>query len=59
VVQKSPSAGGGTLLFGFSKEMLAFKPDDKEATFSTKLGSLLIKTKFNFKDMVYKGELSL
>ena len=59
IVQKSPSAGGGTLLFGFSREMLALKLEDKEATFSTKLGSLLIKTKFNLKDMVYRGELAL
>jgi len=59
IVQKSPSAAGGTLLFGFSKEMLALKAEDKEVTFSTKLGSLLIKTKFNLKDMLYKGELAL
>jgi hypothetical protein len=59
IVQKSPTGSGGTLLFGFSQEMLSLKPDDKEATFSTKLGSLVIKTKFNLKDMMYKGELAL
>lgn len=59
IVQKSPSAGGGTLLFGFSKEILALKAEDKEVTFSTKLGSLLVKTKFTLKDMLYKGELAL
>ncbi len=59
LVQKSPSAGGGTLLFGFSKDMLAIKPEDKEVTFSTKLGRLLVKTKFNLKDMMYHGELAL
>ena len=59
VVQKSPSSGGGTVLFGFSKEMLALKPEDKEVTFSTKLGHLLVKTKFNLKDMLYHGELAI
>ena len=59
VVQKSPSSGGGTVLFGFSKEMLALKPEDKEVTFSTKLGHLLVKTKFNLKDMMYHGELAI
>ncbi len=59
VVQKSPSGSGGTVLFGFSKEMLALKPEDKEATFSTKFGALIIKTKFNLKDMMYKGDLAL
>lgn len=59
VVQKSPSSGGGTIWFGFSKELLALKPEDKEVTFSTKLGRLLVKTKFNLKDMIYHGELAL
>ena len=59
VVQKSPSSGGGTVLFGFSKEMLALKAEDKEVTFSTKLGRLLVKTKFNLKDMMYHGELAI
>jgi len=59
LVQQAPSAGSATLLFGFSKEMLALKPDDKEVTFSTKLGRLLVKTKFNLKDMMYRGELAI
>jgi hypothetical protein len=35
------------------------KPEDKEVTFSTKLGRLLVKTKFNLKDMTYRGDLAL
>jgi len=59
LVQQTPSAGSATLLFGFSTEMLALKPEDKEVTFSTKLGRLLVKTKFNLKDMMYHGELAI
>ena len=59
LVQQAPSAGSATLLFGFSKEMLALKPEDKEVTFSTKLGRLMVKTKFSLKDMMYHGELAI
>jgi hypothetical protein len=59
VVQQSPSGGSGNVLFGFSKEILALKADDKEVTFSTKLGNLLVKTKFNLKEMMYRGDLAL
>jgi hypothetical protein len=59
VVQQQPSAGMSSILFGFSKETLALKPEDKEVTFSTKLGRLLIKTKFNLKDMQYRGDLAV
>jgi hypothetical protein len=59
VVQQQPSAGTRSILFGFSKEMLALKPEDKEVTFSTKLGRLLVKTKFNLKEMTYRGDLAL
>jgi hypothetical protein len=59
IAQQSPSAGSGNILFGFSKEILALKADDKEVTFSTKLGRLLVKTKFNLREMTYRGELAL
>jgi len=59
LVQQAPSAGSPTLLFGFSKDILALKPEDKEVIFSSKLGRLLVKTKFNLKDMMYHGELAL
>jgi hypothetical protein len=59
LAQQQPSAGGGNYLFGFSKEMLTFKPDDKEVTFSTRIGRLTVKAKFHLKDMMYRGELSV
>jgi len=59
LVQQTVSAGSATLLFGFPKDVLAIKPEDKEVTFSTKLGRLLVKTKFNLKDMTYHDELAL
>ena len=59
IVQQQPSAGTRSILFGFSKEMLALKPEDKEVTFSTKLGRLLVKTKFNLKEMTYRGDFAL
>jgi len=34
-------------------------PDDKEVTFTTQLGRLDLKTKFNLKDMMYHKELAL
>jgi hypothetical protein len=49
----------GNVLFGFSKDVLALKPEDKEVTFSTVFGRTPIKTKFVFKDMLYHGELSV
>ena len=59
VAQQQPSSGAGSILFGFSKETLALKADDKEVTFSTRMGSLNVKAKFNLKDMLYHGELAI
>jgi hypothetical protein len=59
VQQQQAIAGGASLLFGFSKELLALDRDDKEVTFSTRLGPLALKTKFELKDMVYRGALAL
>ena len=59
LVLQQPSAGGGTYLFGFSKEMLALTPADKEVTFSTRVGRLDVKAKFNLKEMLYRGDLAL
>jgi hypothetical protein len=49
----------GSILFGFSKELLKITPDDKEVTFTTQVGKLSVKTKFVLKDMMYRGELAL
>jgi len=55
------SAGFETnvLLFGFSHEVLQLTPQDKEVSFTTQLGKLEIKTKFDVKDMMYHKELAL
>ena len=59
VVEQPPSAGSGTVFFGFSKEMLALKVADQEVTFTTRIGGLAIKAKFNLKEMLYRGELAV
>lgn len=60
-IVQQPAAGGygTTVLFGFSKEVLALKPEDKEVTFITEFGKLDLKAKFNLKDMLYRGELAV
>lgn len=61
VVQKGPVSSSGIpmLLFGFPREVLALSADDREVVFSTKLGALEIKSKFNLKVMMYRNELAL
>jgi len=61
VVQKGAitSSGRPTLLFGFPRDVVPLTADDKEVTFTTKLGAIEIKTKFNLKDMMYRNELAL
>lgn len=59
VVEQQPSAGGRNFLFGFSRETLALKPEDKDVTFSTQLGRMVVKTKFNLKEMMYHTELAV
>jgi hypothetical protein len=58
IAQLQPSSAGRSVLFGFSKEILALKPDDKEVIFSTRVGRSNIKAKFNLKEMIYHGELA-
>ena len=58
VVQRPPGVGGGSILFGFSKELLDLGPRDGEAVFSTSLGRLSIKTKFDLKAMLYHGKIA-
>lgn len=59
LVLQQPSSGGGTYLFGFSKEMMALTAADKEVTFTTRIGRLDVKAKFNLKEMLYRGDLAL
>jgi hypothetical protein len=55
-----PDTGAvNVLLFGFSHELLQLTPEDKEVTFTTQLGKLDLKTKFNLRDMMYHKELAL
>jgi hypothetical protein len=50
----------GTLyLFGFAKEGLPLSKDVKEVVFTTRMGNTLFTAKFNPKDMLYHGDLSL
>lgn len=58
IVQQQASSSG-SVLFGFSKEMLALSPDDKEVDFSTQFGRLNLKAKFNLKEMMYRGKLAV
>jgi hypothetical protein len=61
VVQKGAisSSGVPALLFGFPREVLPLSVDDKEVLFTTQLGRIEVKTKFNLKDMMYHKELAL
>ena len=59
VVQQPVSAAYGTIWFGFDRDYLNIKQDDKEASFTTQFGRLTIKAKFNLKEMLYRGELAI
>ncbi len=54
---KTSFSSEGTLFY-FSR-LLALQVEDKEVTFSTKLGPLEVKCKFTLKDMLYRGKLEL
>jgi hypothetical protein len=58
IVQRQVS-NGNVILFGFSRETLQLTPNDKEADFSTRLGSLIVKAKFNLKEMMYHEQLAV
>jgi hypothetical protein len=59
-VEPAPKTGlsGDGTLFYFSR-LLALRPEDKEVTFTTRLGPLEVKCKFALKDMLYRGHLEL
>jgi hypothetical protein len=61
IVQKGSigSSGAPTLLFGFPRDVLPLTAYDREVVFTTKLGAIEVKTKFNLKDMMYRNELAL
>jgi hypothetical protein len=57
VQQMTP--GGTHFLFGFSKEFLDFGRKDHEVVFSTQLGKLIVKAKFDPSEMLYHGTLAV
>jgi hypothetical protein len=57
VQQMTP--GGTYFLFGFSKEFLDFGKKDHEVTFTTQLGKLVVKAKFDPSEMLYHGVLAV
>jgi hypothetical protein len=58
IVQQQ-SSSYGSVLFGFSKELLKLGVEDKEVQFTTQFGRLNIKARFVLKDMLYHGELAV
>jgi hypothetical protein len=58
VVQQQTSSNSN-LLFGFSKDSLILTKQDKEVLFSTTLGRLVIRAKFNPKEMLYHRQLAV
>jgi hypothetical protein len=61
VVQKGSISSSGipTLLFGFPRDVLALTAEDREISFTTQLGQVEVKTKFNLRDMMFHNELAL
>lgn len=58
-VVKQMTPGGTYFLFGFSKEFLDFGKKDHEVIFSTQLGKLTVKAKFDPSEMLYHGVLAV
>ena len=50
---------GTIYLFGFAKEGLTIGKEEKEVVFSTHMGNIAFTAKFNPRDMLYHGELSV
>ena len=48
-----------SLIFGFPKEILPLAASDKDVEFVMHVGAMTIKTKFEPKEMTYKGALSI
>jgi hypothetical protein len=58
-VVQQVTPGGTYFLFGFSREFLDFGKNDREVDFSTRLGRLLVKARFDMKEMMYHGKLAV
>lgn len=59
LVRQPVSGAYGSVWFGFDRDFLNLKEEDKEVTFETQFGQLNVKAKFNLKDMLYHSELAL
>jgi hypothetical protein len=57
VQQMTP--GGTYFLFGFSKMFLDFGKKDHEVEFTTQMGKLIVKAKFDPSEMIYHGNLAV
>ena len=51
--------GGSMVLFGFLKELLPLTAKDREVLFTLDTNQLAIRTKFDPKEMIYRGKLAL
>jgi hypothetical protein len=58
IVQRQ-TASGNIFLFGFAKEFFDFGKNDHEVDFSTRLGRLVIRAKFDPRDMMYHKKLAV
>jgi hypothetical protein len=58
-VAQQMTPGGTYFLFGFSKAQLDVGKNDHEVDFSTRLGRLIVKARFDLTEMKYHGKLAL
>ncbi len=58
VVFENGDGGGMVLVFGFAKSV-AIEPSQKEAIFSTQVGPMLVRAKFNLSEMQVNGKLDI
>jgi hypothetical protein len=48
-----------SVLLGFSKDVLELGPNEKSIHFTSEVGDIILKAKFDVKEMRYRGRLSL
>jgi hypothetical protein len=63
---KAPAEAGfarrtriGSILFGFSKDLLRLTPADREILFRLDTGQITLQTRFDGKEMSYRGKLAV
>jgi hypothetical protein len=47
------------VLLGFSKDVLELSADDKSIHFTTEVGRIVLTTRFDTKEMRYRGHLAI